>query len=242
MLRGSLVVPTLLALLASSSCAFLTQRTSFQRQSTQIRARNYNRENDIVRAFKVGATAVVLTLGTAGPVLASVGTPPTVVSSYDRVSRSSLLTATSTSSFERELVLASRSSILVSTAAPPSTTNVAKAGITISDIRYDGAVPKTEADEFIVITNTSKSPVDVSKYYVYVATTGTQGATFSFPKDSVVKAGASVRVYTNEIHKETGGYSFGSGKAIWSNNGGLGVLKDGNGKKLAEYKYKPATK
>ena len=46
-------------------------------------------------------------------------------------------------------------------------------------------------------------------------------------------------VYTNEVHKETRGFTFGSGKAIWSNNGGLAILKDGNGKKLMEYKYKP---
>eukprot|EP00957_Ditylum_brightwellii_P147130 11203405-Ditylum_brightwellii.AAC.1 len=49
----------------------------------------------------------------------------------------------------------------------------------------------------------------------------------------------SVRVYTNEVHKETGGYSFGSGKALWNNRGGLAVLKDASGKKLMEFKYKP---
>jgi len=46
-------------------------------------------------------------------------------------------------------------------------------------------------------------------------------------------------VYTNEVHKETGGYSFGSGKALWNNRGGLAVLKDASGKKLMEFKYKP---
>ena len=38
---------------------------------------------------------------------------------------------------------------------------------------------------------------------------------------------------------ETGGYNYGSGKALWSNNGGLAVMKDSKGKKIAEYKYKP---
>lgn len=124
--------------------------------------------------------------------------------------------------------------------APKSkSTNAASAtGIFISDVNYDGIVPKTESDEFVIITNNGKTPVDISGYFIYVATTGTQGPTFSFPKKTVpLKAGESVRVYTNEIHKETGGYSFGSGKAIWSNNGGLAVLKDGNGKKVGEYKY-----
>jgi len=85
--------------------------------------------------------------------------------------------------------------------------------------------------------------MDISGYYVYVATSGTQGPTFTFPKGTknnnptVLKAGESVRIYTNEIHKESGGYSFGSGKAIWSNKGGLAVLKDGAGKKIGEFKY-----
>jgi len=126
-------------------------------------------------------------------------------------------------------------------APAPKSTNIASGtGIAISDIHYDGAIPKTESDEYVVISNVSNSPVDVSGYYIYVATTGTQGPTFYFPKGSTLKPGASVRIYTNEIHKDSGGYSFGSGKAVWSNNGGLGVLKDPNGKKLMEYKYKPA--
>lgn len=130
-----------------------------------------------------------------------------------------------------------------SSSANVASTNVAATTggvVVIKDINYDGEVPKTEADEYVVVSNESKSPVDVSKYYLYVATTGTQGPTFNFPGGTVLKPGASVRIYTNEIHKETGGYSFGSGKAIWSNSGGLAVLKDANGKKIMEYKYKPA--
>lgn len=132
-------------------------------------------------------------------------------------------------------------SFTLANAAPPKATNVASgSGIGIADIHYDGIVPKTEADEYIVISNSSRDNVDVSGYFIYPATTGTQGSTFYFPQGSVIKGGSSIRVYTNEIHKESGGYSFGSGKALWSNNGGLAVLKDASGKKLAEFKYKPA--
>lgn len=129
---------------------------------------------------------------------------------------------------------------------PPKSTNVASGtGITISDIHYNGDVPKTEADEYVVISNNLKTPIDISGYYLYVATTGTQGPTFTFPKGTTLAPGgssssnnkATVRIYTNEIHKETGGYSFNSGKAIWKNNGGLAVLKDAKGKKIMEYKY-----
>lgn len=126
-------------------------------------------------------------------------------------------------------------SVAPAKAAPKST------GIIISDIFFDGKVPKTEADEYVVVQNSSKDVVDISGYILYPATSGTQGSTFIFPKGSTIKPNSSVRVYTNEIHKETGGYSWGSGKALWSNKGGLAVLKDSSGKKLGEYKYNPAS-
>lgn len=147
---------------------------------------------------------------------------------------------TSTSNLPSQKQLAEKAQTVSVPSAPTKSTNVASGtGIVITDIHYDGDVPKTESDEYVVLSNLSNSPVDISGYYIYVATTGTQGPTFTFPKGTIIKPGTSFRVYTNEIHKETGGYSFGSGKAIWSNNGGLAVIKDSNGKKLGEYKYKP---
>ena len=142
---------------------------------------------------------------------------------------------------QKDLAAKSASTISASSASASTSSPATKstAGVSITDIRYDGAVPKTEADEYVVITNNSQSPIDISGYYVYVATTGTQGPTFTFPQGTTLNKGQSVRVYTNEIHKESGGYTFGSGKAIWNNNGGLGVLKDSTGKKLGEYKYTP---
>jgi Lamin Tail Domain len=125
-----------------------------------------------------------------------------------------------------------------STIAPATTATGSV--ITISSINYDGKVPTTEADEYVVVTNTFKNEMDVSGYYVFVATTSTQGPTFTFPKVTILKPGQSVRIYTNEIHKETGGYSFGSGKAIWNNKGGLAVLKNGSGATISEFKYKVA--
>lgn len=130
------------------------------------------------------------------------------------------------------------------TAAPPKASSseaASKAGtVRISDIFYDGKVPRTESDEYVVLQNSSKSVIDVSGYSLYPATTGTQGSTFTFPKGSTIQPNSSVRIYTNEIHKETGGYSWGSGKALWSNSGGLAVLNDANGKKLGEFKYVPS--
>mmetsp|Transcript_32297 Transcript_32297/g.39669 ORF Transcript_32297/g.39669 Transcript_32297/m.39669 type:complete len:250 (+) Transcript_32297:145-894(+) len=244
------VITAILFLLTSSSSAFAPHPCPLP--TTQMRA--HRGVDPFGAAFGIGAASIALTLGAANPAVATVATTSvaqeaTVTSSEALFPMQQALTTMTMSSIERELGYGS-SSFLISAATVPATNsasttaataNVANAGVTISDIYFNGQVPKTEADEYVVITNTSKSPVDISKYYVYVATTGTQGPTFTFPKDTTLKPNSSVRIYTNEIHKETGGFSFGSGKAIWSNNGGLAVLKDGNGKKITEFKYKPSS-
>lgn len=213
------------------------------------------------KAFIGATTAAALAFGSVDAAVASVAAPSLeekVAISQISAPRPSIFATTSDLLSDRNLAEkvgvrdmrsspAMSSSSLLSAAAPapasaPASSNLANgAGVVIRDINFDGKVPKTESDEYVVISNDSKSTVDISKYYLYVATTGTQGPTFYFPNDTTLKPGASVRIYTNEIHKETGGYSFGSGKAIWSNNGGLAVLKDSNGKKIMEYKYKPAS-
>lgn len=168
--------------------------------------------------------------------------PPTPVEQVKITSANvaSPMTSTSNLPSQKQLSDTAQSYKITTPTTPTKSTNVASGnGIMITDIHYDGDVPKTESDEYVVISNLSNSPMDISGYYIYVATTGTQGPTFTFPKGTVIKPGSSFRIYTNEIHRETGGFSFGSGKAIWSNNGGLAVIKDSNGKKLGEYKYKP---
>lgn len=130
------------------------------------------------------------------------------------------------------------SSNLIAVASVTPTPSTSGPPLLITDINFDGKVPTTEADEYVVLTNPRPTPLDLSGYYLYVATNGSQGATFTFPKNSpTLKPNASIRIYTNEIHPESGGYSFGSGKALWNNKGGLAVLKDSNGKKLGEFKY-----
>ena len=42
------------------------------------------------------------------------------------------------------------------------------------------------------------------------------GPTFTFPA-IVIPGSGQIRVYTNEVHEDWGGLSFGRGTAIWSN-------------------------
>ena len=52
---------------------------------------------------------------------------------------------------------------------------------------------------------------------------------FSFTDSYVLGPGNTIRVYTNEVHEEWGGFSFGTGTAIWSNSrADTAVLRDAN--------------
>jgi len=65
----------------------------------------------------------------------------------------------------------------------------------------------------------------------------TVGTTFVFPTPTELTPGQTVKVYTNEIHKESGGYSFKSGSAIWNNKGGKGVLMNRAGTEISQFVY-----
>jgi len=115
-------------------------------------------------------------------------------------------------------------------------------GVIISNINYKGHVKGTESDEYVEITNGSKSTVDISGYSVldidhHGTLKETVGTTFVFPTPTELTPGKTVRVYTNQIHKKSGGYSFGSGKAIWNNKGGKGVLKDRDDNEISQNVY-----
>jgi pimeloyl-ACP methyl ester carboxylesterase len=87
-------------------------------------------------------------------------------------------------------------------------------GLKITWVEYDGRVPGSEADEYVEITNFDTDDRDLDGWSV---SDHDEGTSFTFPGGSTIGAGQSVRIYTNEDHPEWGGYSFGSGRAIWNN-------------------------
>lgn len=119
---------------------------------------------------------------------------------------------------------------------PPAQSESAasEAKIVISHIEYDGAETRTEADEYVEITNQGMSAVDISGWQLQVEGVN---KVFTFPQDTVVAAAQSLRVYTNQIHEETGGFSFNSKRALWHNRGDVGRLADNKGELKFEYKY-----
>ncbi len=87
--------------------------------------------------------------------------------------------------------------------------------VQITYIFYDGVVYRTESDEYVEITNLGDTPQNLEGWVLIDISEGYPSLTFP---SYVLQPGKSIRVYTNEIHPEYGGFSFGSGKAVWNNS------------------------
>jgi endonuclease YncB( thermonuclease family) len=117
------------------------------------------------------------------------------------------------------------------TDAPPPAP--APAAVVISFIYYDGQVARVESDEYAEITNTGGSAVNLAGWRLNA---GNPGQDFWFPSFGL-QPGQSCRVYTNQIHAEYCGFSFGSGQALWNNRGDCGYLYDASGAEVSRRCY-----
>ena len=86
--------------------------------------------------------------------------------------------------------------------------------VLIECVFFDGAVPRSEADEYVQIANLGGATVDLAGWRLVDISDGTPD--FTFPSH-ILSPGDRIRVYTDEVHAEWGGFSFGRGTAIWSN-------------------------
>ncbi|MBW4624091.1 MAG: lamin tail domain-containing protein [Brasilonema octagenarum HA4186-MV1] len=112
--------------------------------------------------------------------------------------------------------------------------NTSPRGVVIKDIFYKGVVKQTESDEYVEITNQGLAKVDLSAWRLN-SDDGRQN--FYFPKETLLTPGKSLRVYTNEIHPQTGGFSFGIKRAVWNNKGSVGLLYDAQGNLVDSFSY-----
>jgi len=115
-------------------------------------------------------------------------------------------------------------------AAPPPQ---GAAEVTIKHVFYDGLVPRVESDEYAEIANAGPAPVDLGGWLLNA---GDPGQDFIFP-NFVLEPGQTCRVYTNEHHPDSGGFSFGNSRAIWNNKGDCGYLYNANGELVSTYCY-----
>ena len=82
-------------------------------------------------------------------------------------------------------------------------------------IFFDGVVKTSESDEYVEIRNSGGTAGSQAGWTLVDGADGRP--TFVFP-DVVLSAGKTIRVYTDEVHPEYGGFSFGHGSAIWNNS------------------------
>jgi hypothetical protein len=113
------------------------------------------------------------------------------------------------------------------TAPPPVVSN-----LVITKLNYDGVVPSTEADEFVEITNRGGLAQSMSGWRI-VSVVGDQ--TYSFP-NVVIAAGQTCRVYTNQVHPEWCGLSWGR-SAVWNNAGDKANLMNPAGQVISTVSY-----
>ncbi|MEA5580150.1 lamin tail domain-containing protein [Nodularia harveyana UHCC-0300] len=114
-------------------------------------------------------------------------------------------------------------------------TTTATQGVTISKLVHKGQVKRTQSDEYIEISNTDKTPSDISGWKITSA--GSSKQVFTFPEGTILEGGKSFCVYTNEVHPETGGFSFGSKSAIWNDAGDEAKLFDAAGNNVSTLAY-----
>jgi len=105
--------------------------------------------------------------------------------------------------------------------------------VQITDIFFDGLVHLSESDEYAEVTNHGSGPVSLIGWRLNA---GSPGQDFNFP-NFVIDPGQTCRVYTNEIHPETCGFSFESGVALWLNSGDCGYLYNQAGDLVSSYCY-----
>lgn len=114
-------------------------------------------------------------------------------------------------------------------------TGTATGTVAIADISYKGKAKRTQSDEYVEIANQGTTAVDLSGWKI---TSGLQKKqSFTFPAKTTLEAGKSFRVYTNQVNPETGGFSFGSGTAIWNDLGDEAKLFDAKGTLVSTLAY-----
>ena len=114
------------------------------------------------------------------------------------------------------------------------------ADVYMSNLVYKGEVKRTQSDEYVELTNRGNKAANISGWKITSA--GSTKQWFIFPEGSVLDADKSFRVYTNEIHAETGGFSFASKTAIWNDAGDELNLFNAKGENVATLTYGKARK
>jgi hypothetical protein len=103
--------------------------------------------------------------------------------------------------------------------------------IMISSIFYDGA-GQTEPDEYVEIKNVDGHTIQLFNWTLR----DNQNHVYTFPGFEI-QPNQVCRVYTNESHPESCGFSYHNSAAIWNNSGDCAFLKNAQGQLVSQKCY-----
>ena len=117
-------------------------------------------------------------------------------------------------------------------------TSTGTPNLSIECIFFDGVVSRTESDEYVRIVNAGETSVNLSNWSLKDVADGSP--TFTFPGYTIAP-NETIRVYTNEVHSESGGFSFGRGSSIWANSApDTAALFNAQGQEVSRKSYPPS--
>ncbi|MEO5951046.1 MAG: lamin tail domain-containing protein, partial [Chloroflexia bacterium] len=105
--------------------------------------------------------------------------------------------------------------------------------VNIADIFFNGVKGSKEPDEYVEIANNGTQAVDMDGWMLYDIY---GGQTFTW-HGYTLPGHTKLRVYTNEVHSASGGFSFGSNSAIWANKGDAVELLDSTDTIISTFSY-----
>ncbi len=109
--------------------------------------------------------------------------------------------------------------------------------VRIECVYFDGVVSRQEPDEYVKIVNSGTATQELEGWRLVDMSDG--APSFEFPA-WLLKPAASVRVYTNQVHEESGGFSFQRGTAVWNNSRpDTAALYDESGRLVSTTSYPP---
>ncbi len=189
--------------------------------------------------FALGAPVVVthgIVPTPAAPRTERMPIAPTAATSLIAVTPAIIAPTVVVQTFDTQATIA----YLAPTPAPPSLVVVPTPqpmigvpNVIIQEIAFDGAVYRAESDEYVNIANIGTASINVAGWKLNA---GDAGQDFIFPNFELWP-GQSCRVYTNELHVETCGFSFRIARAIWNNQGDCGYLSDASGSPISSFCY-----
>ena len=110
---------------------------------------------------------------------------------------------------------------------------MAQTEVVITKVFYKGT-GRAQPDEYVEIANWGEAPADLSGWRLHDSGEHNR---FTFPSGAVLAPRKRLRVYTNEIHPETGGFSFKRNLSVWNDGGDTATLVDAAGQPVSTWKY-----